>query len=218
MTPSPSPPRARLARAFARDSRGGAAIGMALGAAAMISIATLGFDLYSRIKADTTAARMAAVMADYVSRETAPDGAHLDALGDFLKQREFRVPADVVYVISVVREPPGTDPATVSWVDTIRLGDTTATGAVAGSCGQFGAAGGAATLPAGFTMAEREVIVIAEVCARLRREGSLTGRLITGDVYRLHALPARDPDLASSSPTRPEPEDDDDDDDESATT
>ena len=37
-----------------------------------------------------------------------------------------------------------------------------------------------------------EVLVIAEVCARLTREGSLTGRFVAGDAHRVHALPARD--------------------------
>ena len=151
-------------------------------------------------------------MAEYVSREAAPDGAQLDALAQYLHERDLGAPADVAYVISVIRKPTGTDPATVSWVDTIRSGETAATGAVAGSCGEFGAEGGAASLPTGFTMAEGEVAVIVEVCARLRREGSFTGRLIAGDVYRLSALPAHDPDLASAKPDRPDPDSDSDED------
>ena len=196
------------ARAFVRGTRGGAAIGLALGVSALISTALLGFDLYSRIKAGSTAGRMAVTMAEYVSREAAPEGAQIDALAQFLREQELGLPADVVYVISVIREPAGADPATVSWVDTVRFGDTTKTGTMAGSCGRFGAEGGAATLSADFTMAEREVVVIVEVCAQLRREGSFTG-LIAGDVYRLYVLPARDSDLASAKPTRPDPDDDD---------
>ena len=49
-------------------------------------------------------------------------------------------------------------------------------------------------------MAAGEVLVVAEVCARLRREGSLTGRFVTGDIYRVHAVPARDPDEPPSAP------------------
>ena len=202
-------------RAFVRGSRGAAAIGLALGVSALITVSLLGFDLYSRIEAGANAGRMAAVMAEYVSREDAPDGAQLDALAQYLHERDLGAPADVVYVISVLREPAGTDPATVSWVDTIASGETTATGAIAGSCGEFGAEGGAASLPAGFAMADREVAVIVEVCARLRREGSFTGRFITGDVYRLSALPAHDPDLASARPDRPDSDSDSDSDDDS---
>lgn len=199
-------------RAFVQGSRGAAAITLALGVSALITVSLLGFDLYSRIEAGTTAGRMAATMAEYVSREAAPDGAQLDALAQYLHEQDLNAPADVVYVVSVIRKPAGTDPAAVSWTDTIASGETTATGAIAGSCGRFGAEGGAATLPAGFTMAASEVVVIVEVCARLRREGSFTGRLVTGDVYRLYALPAHDSDLASARPTRPDPDDEDDDD------
>ena len=91
-------------------------------------------------------------------------------------------------------------------MDKVELGDATAAAAIAGTCGKFGAEGGAPTLPAHFTTADGEVLVITEVCARLRREGSFTGRLISGDVYRLHVLPARDSAIASSKPTRPEPD------------
>ena len=48
-----------------------------------------------------------------------------------------------------------------------------------------------------------EVLVIAEVCARLTREGSLTGRLIAGDIHRAHALPARDPNEPPAAPASP---------------
>ena len=49
-------------------------------------------------------------------------------------------------------------------------------------------------------MADGEVLVIAEVCARLTREGFLTGEFIAGGIYRLHALPARDPDQQPAAP------------------
>ena len=207
-------------RAFVRGSRGAAAISLALGVSALITVSLLGFDLYSRIEAGTTAGRMAATMAEYVSRESAPDGAQLDALAQYLHERDLDAPADVAYVVSVIRKPAGTDPAAVSWTDTIVSGEAAATSAVAGSCGRFGAEGGAATLPASFAMTASEVVVIVEVCARLRREGSFTGRLVTGDVYRLFALPAHDPALASARPARPDPdaEDEDADDDEEGST
>ena len=181
--------------AFARDSRGAATIELGLGAVALISISTLCFDLYSRIKADTAAARMAVTMADYVSRETAPSGDEIKALGEYLHRHELGVPADVVYVVTALRQPPG-DPLpaiTVHWSDaSIRVGDSTATTSIAADCPQFGAEGGAATVPSGFAMSPGEVIIVAEVCARLTREGSITGRFVAGDIYRLHALPARE--------------------------
>ena len=189
--------------AFVRDSRGAASIELALGAVTLLSVSALCFDLYSRIKADTAAARMAATMADYVSRDTAPNGDEMTALGRYLHGHELGVPANVVYVVSALRQPPG-DPlpaTTVLWSDaSIRVGDSTATASIATDCPRFGAEGGAADLPDGFAMSPGEVVIIAEVCARLTREGSLTGRFVAGDVYRLHALPAREPDTIPAKP------------------
>ena len=189
--------------AFVHDSRGAATIELGLGAVALISISTLCFDLYSRVKADTAAARMAVTMADYVSRDTAPNGDEMAALGRYLHSHELGVPADVVYVVTALRQPPG-DPLpaiTVLWSDaSIRVGDSTATASIAAECPQFGAEGGPATLPSGFAMSPGEVIIIAEVCARLTREGSLTGRFVAGDIYRLHALPARESDTIPARP------------------
>ena len=205
---SAPPSRSWPGAGFARDSRGAASIELAIGAVVLLAVSMLGFDLYSRVEADATGTRMAATMADYVSRETDPDGEQLTALGRFLYEQELGLPADLVYVISAIAKPPGDDPAEVVWADSIPLGDEAATQALAGGCGRFGAEGGPATLPDDFTMADGEVIIAAEVCLRLRREGSLTGRLVAGDIYRLYVLPARGPEPPAppvyDTPTEPE--------------
>ena len=36
------------------------------------------------------------------------------------------------------------------------------------------------------------MVIIAEVCARLTVQGSLTGTFVDGDIYRVHAQPFRD--------------------------
>ena len=188
---------------FARDPRGSASIELAIGSLVLISTAALCFDLYSRIKADTAAARMAVTMADYVSRDADPDGNEMKALGAYLYDHELAVPANLVYVVTALHQPPG-DPrpdVVVLWSDdTIRIGDSTATQELAPECAHFVAEGGAANLPDGFTMADDEVLIVAEVCARLTREGFLTGEFIAGGIYRLHALPARDPDRQPIEP------------------
>ena len=206
-------------RTFAICSRGAAAIELAIGAVVLLGIVALCFDLYSRIEADTASARMAVAMADYVSREGAPDGARITALGQFLYDHELGLPADVVYVVSAVHQPAGDPPpaAEVRWVDRVACraeppgGEVTCAAAGAApvpECGLFGTEGGSATLPSfsvpphGFAMEADEVVVVAEVCVRLRREGSITGRFIAGDVYRLHALPARDRELPPAKPVR----------------
>ena len=192
---------------FVRDRRGSASIELALGAVALIGVSALCFDLYSRVNADTAVSRMAATMADYVSRDTAPDKAELAALGAFLHERELGVPADLAYVITALRQPAGNPlPAVeVLWSDaSIRIGNAIATAALAGGCPRRvttdANANLHAALPATFAMAAGEVLVIAEACARLTREGSLTGRFVVGDIYRLHAVPVRDPSNPPSAP------------------
>ena len=192
-------------RGFTRDTRGAASIELAIGAVALLGVSALCFDLYSRVGANTSGLHMTVAMADYLSRDAAPDGDELAALGTFLFEHELGIPADLVFVLSAFRQPPG-DPRpaiSVLWSDnTIRIGDTETTSALAGQCARYVTAEGTAGLPEDFrsAMVSKEVVVVAEVCARLRREGSLTGRFVTGDLYVVHALPARD---TSAPPTAP---------------
>ena len=196
-----------LLRIFARDPRGGASIELALGAVVLVSVSALCFDLYSRIKADTAVARIAVTMADYVSRDVAPDGGEMDALGRFLHEHELGLPAALVYVVTALHQPSG-DPlpaVQVLWSDdTIRIGDEAVTEDIADECAHFTDFtddGGNATLPDSFLpMSPDEVLIIAEVCVRPTREGFLTGKFIAGDIYRLHALPARDPGQRPTAP------------------
>ena len=192
-----------LLRIFARDPRGAASIELALGAVVLVSVSTLCFDLYSRIKADTAVARIAVTMADYVSRDVAPDGGEIKALGEFLYKNELGLPAALVYVVTALHQPPG-DPlpaVQVLWSDDIRFGDeAVTTDEFAAECAHF-TDDGNATLPDSFLpMSPDEVLIIVEVCVRLTREGFLTGKFIAGDIYRLHALPARDPDQRPTAP------------------
>ena len=190
-------------RSFARDVRGSASTELAIGAVVLLTALTACFDLYSRIKADTAGARAAVVMADYVAGAIAPDGDEMTALGEFLYEHEFAVPADLVYVVSAFRQPPGDPPPALALLwsdDTIRIGDATVTAELAGACPRFIAETREPALPDGFTMAAGEVLIVAEVCAQLTREGSLTGRFVAGDIYRLHAAPARDPSQPPAEP------------------
>ena len=65
---------------------------------------------------------------------------------------------------------------------------------MAAECARHVDDNGKADLP-GFSehMSAGEVLVMAEVCARLTGKGSMIGTVIAGDIYRLHALPLRDP-------------------------
>jgi len=193
-----------LPHAFLRDARGAAAMELALGAAVLLGIALLCFDLYARVSAETASMRVAATMADYVSRDTETKGPDLVALGEFLHEHELGIPADLVYVITALRRQSAADTepeVEVLWSSAdIRIGDNL--DELAGDCSRYVDAEGSAALPGTFVagMKAGEVMVVTEVCARLRREGSLTGRFIGGVIYKAHALPARDPEAPPSTP------------------
>ena len=195
--------RARSAlRTFARDVRGGASLELAFGGAALVSIAALCFDLYSRIEATAASSRAAVSMADYVSRDTAPSLDEMDALGRFLHTHEIGAPSAMVYVVSAFRQPPGVPLPAVELLwsdDSIRIGPAPVTEELAAECAQF-VDGAIARLPADFVMSQGETVVVAEVCVRLTREGSLTGKLVAGDIYRLHALPTRNTERIPAPP------------------
>ena len=201
---------------MARDERGSAGIELGIGAVVVLTIAALAFDLYSRVGADTASARIAATMADYVSRETAPNGDELAALGRFLHERELKAPAALVYVISAVHQPPGDDAAATLWDDdTVRLGDEDVTAELVQDCRDRGQTAwrdavlgeqdnpdGAAEQEAAddITLSANDVVIVVEVCAQLLRQGSLTSRFVSGTIYRLHALSARDPETLPVAP------------------
>ena len=200
-------------RAFARDTRAAAGLELGFGAFVLISVAALSFDLYTRVEADTVGAQLAATMADYVSRGPAPgettlDGDALKDLGTFLHEHVLGVPADLVFIVSALRQPAGSPAPDVEvlWSDAtnLRFGDGVNDPDTPLDCtSRFvekdadDATANVATLPSGittadFTMAANEVLVVAEVCMRLVREGAPSSFVI-GPVYRHHVLPARVP-------------------------
>ena len=199
----------RHARALALGTRAAAAVELALGSAVLLAVAVAGFDLYKYVKADAISAQFAATMADYVSRgpdegETTIDGDALKALGTFIHEHTHGGPADLVFVISALKQ--GTDnpaPAVKAlWSDaTLRFGDATVTTELAGNCARYVEENqGSSTvrnLPAGFKMVAGEVLVIVEVCARA---GALSA-LAIGDIYRLHVLPLRNSERDLPAPT-----------------
>lgn len=195
------------ARRFARDSRAAAGIELAVGAVALLAVAMLCFDLYSLVRLGTASARSAVTMADYISREQEPDGEQVAALSQFLYENEFSAPADLVFVISAARGPVDGTTAAVLWVDnTLRIGDPGTTEHLAGVCARHGEQQWRRDLlgtQGSPLIAEGEIVIVAEVCARPRREGSLSGRLIGGNFYRLHMLPAREREQGPARPVFP---------------
>ena len=180
-----------------RDDRASASLELGIGAVVVLVVAALAFDLHSLVKTHTGSARIAATMAEYVSREAAPNGDDLAALGEFLYREEISAPAALVYVVWAVHQPPGGNPAVRLWDDdTIRFGNTDATADLVQQCRNIGREGWQKTLLGeednSLTLADDDVVIVVEVCTRLMLQGRLSNRFIAGTIYRLHALPMRD--------------------------
>ena len=163
----------------------------------MLPIAALALDIYSMTRAHAAGARVAATMADYVSRESAPNGDEMEALGEFLHKRELRSPPGLVYVISAVHEPAGDDPDDEDddieelWSPyEIPIGDPETTTDLLEHCKQRAKNGWHAALIGGdasLTLEDDEVLIVVEICVEL---DMVTSRF-TDIPYRVHVLPTR---------------------------
>ena len=179
-----------------RETRASAGIELATSTFLLLGIAVLALDVYLMTRAHAAGARVAAIMADYVSRDSAPNGDEMTALGEFLHKSELRSPPGLVYVISAVHEPAGDDPNDTGddigqlWSDKILIGDSETTTDLVEKCMQRGQNGWHAALigdDANLTLEDDDVLIVVEVCAKL---DMLTSRF-TGILYRLHVLPTR---------------------------
>lgn len=196
-------------RAFVLDTRASAGLELAIGAVVLLGVAALCFDLYSRVEADTAAARVAATMADYVSRGPDTDGGAIDraalrSLGKFLLAHELDDAGDFVLVVSALRQGKAKRAVKVLWTDILHFGKKRVTRTLAPHCSRFvqtsrkGKARPAKPLPGKFTMAAGEVVAVVELCAR---PGGAAGSF-AGDIYRHHVLPVREPEKAFPAPAR----------------
>ena len=166
-------------RAFVRDARAGASMELGLGVVVLLGIALLCFDLYARVTAETASMRVAATMADYVSRDTETQGPGSRRAGRVPPRARARRPGRPGVrdqrVAPALRPPmhslrsrscgpaPTSASATI-WTSSRRTAVATSTRRAN------------ASLPDAFVagMKAGEAMVVAEICARLRREGSLT--------------------------------------------
>ena len=181
----------RLA-SFFRDTRSSATIELGIGTVLVLTIFMLSFDLYSLINSQTTAQRIAGTMADYVSRDEAPDLGHMRSLGQFLHDHELQAPGALVFVVSAFHRPTAADPILLLWSnDSIRIGEAATTQDVAANCPGQVDSEGSPDLATGFTMDAEDTLIVVEACIRLSAQGSLTGTFTGGDIYGLYAVPSR---------------------------
>ena len=186
-----------------QEDAGSAAIEAAVSVAALVLLATLSYDLNARIANLAASARIAATMAHFLSHEAAPQLSELQQLAASVGEHEARAPADAAIILSAMEQEPGKTEPTVLWNERrVYIGDAARAQALANECYGMVTNNGAANLQASFMpMPDGEVIVISEICMKLTREGSLTGRLVGDKIYRVATLAMRDQKVVPAPPS-----------------
>ena len=146
-----------LRQRFLGDRRGAILVELAVALPVIVAIIIGGFDTGRYVLLHQKMNRAAATMADLVSRPTSISEAEIDIM--FSAASELLQPYDLttrgrVIVSSVSKESGGTE--VIDWQH--------AGGGSLTASSEIGIAGGAPTLPDGFTVRDDENLIVAEVC------------------------------------------------------
>ena len=167
-------------KGFAAGEGGASAVELGIGVAVVVATFAMVLDLYVRFQADGSVGRAATVMAEYAAVDPAPELSEMQALTEVLNGEVIGVPNDLAIVVSLIRKGAASDPPDVIWSDgSFQAGDQA--GDVAQDCARVADGDTAAALPVG-------LVVVAEACAKLKREGSLSGQFLS-EIYRLYVVP-----------------------------
>lgn len=190
-------------RKYVRDRRGAASIEAAVGTVAMIAVSVLALDLYRLASAQTTAMHIATSLADTVSRAepsslTATQLKQkmtdfVQSLSELLHQEQLPTLNAHFGVAAVYKDPAPAASLTTLWSkEVVLLG----TASLLTSCkpadqtNEIKLETNPVVLPADFTMADREVVIVAEVCVER------TSAAFSGPTYAHYIVPSRDDNLA----------------------
>ncbi len=185
------------------DWRGVASIEGAFGTVVMIAVSLVALDLYRLASAQTTTMHIAVSLADTVSREE-PLGlteaelrqkmnAFVQSLSELLHEEQFPT-ANANFTVAAVYKDPGSASLTALWSKEVALLGTTDPLTSCGPANQTNEIKldtDPVALPAEFTMADRETVIVAEVCVER------TGTAFSGEVYAHYIVPSRDDNLAT---------------------
>ena len=198
--------RTRLKNSL-RDRRGAAAVEFALGTVVMVSASLLALDLYRLAGMQTTTTHVAVSLADTVSRK---EPARLtparlrqtmdhfvESLSNLLHKEQFPT-LNARFVVAAVYKDPGNTALTAPWSkEVVVLSDATGSLTSCEAANQTNEIKldtletNPATLPTGFTMADREIVIVAEVCVER------TNTAFPGPAYAHYIVPSRDDNLAT---------------------
>ncbi len=192
-------------KTYLRDRRGVAAIEFALGTVVMVSTSLLALDLYRLASTQITITHVAVSLADTVSRAEPPGLTEAQlrqqmddfvlSLSELLHEEQFPTSNANFVVAAVYKDPNPTTSLTALWrKEKVLLPDTTSpltSCAAANQTNEITLETNPVALPAGFTMADREIVIVAEVCVER------TGTAFPGPAYAHYIVPSRDDNLAS---------------------
>ena len=192
-------------KTYLRDRRGVAAIEFALGTVVMVSASLLSLDLYRLASSHTTVTHVAVSLADTVSRaepigltqaqlrQTMND--FVQNLSKLLHEEQFPT-SNARFVVAAVYKNPG-PPASLTalWSkEEIVLPDTAnplTNCASANQTNEITLETNPVVLPTDLSMADREIVIVAEVCVER------TNTAFPGPAYAHYIVPSRDDSLAS---------------------
>ena len=188
-----------------RDRRGAAAVEFALGTVVMVSASLLALDLYRLAGAQTTVTHVAVSLADTFSRaepsrlteaqlrQTMTD--FVENLSELLHEEQFPTSNARFMVAAVYKDPGPPASLTTLWSrEEVVLPDTTSpltSCAPANQTNEIKLETNPVVLPTDFTMADREIVIVAEVCVER------TGTAFSGPAYAHYIVPSRDDNLAT---------------------
>ena len=191
--------------------RASATVELAVLVSVLLASITMVLDVYTYQRAQAGAQRMAAVITDYVSNQSATPLAYpeIEALGGVLRGPEIGADhAMVVRLTALHQAAAAGSTATIPWVVSVPLGDPTVTNALGPNCPPrdgrfdfFGEEGSTPDLPDGITLDGGADVVVAQLCVRLTNPGLAQNALFDQVIYRASATPFNQP--ATRPPAAP---------------
>ena len=204
--------RSSRGQALPGDARASATVELAVLVAVLLASITMVLDTYTYQRAQAGAQRMAAVITDYVSNQSATPLAYpeIEALGRVLRGPEIGTEnAMVVRLTALHQAAAAGSTATIPWVESIPFGDDpSVTNALATNCPPrdgrfdfFGDEGDTPDLPDGITLDGGADVIVAQLCVRLTNPGIAQNALFDRIIYRASATPFNQP--ATRPPAAP---------------
>ena len=214
------PTRSSRWQALPGDPRASVTLELAFLVSVLLASITMVLDVYTYQRAQAGAQRMAAVITDYVSNQSATplEYSEIEALGGVLRGPEIGAEnAMVVRLTALHQDTAAGSTATIPWVVSVPFGNSTVTNALTARCPPrdgrfdfFGEEGGTPDLPDGITLDGGADVIVAQLCVRLTSPGIAQNALFDEVIYRASATPfnqpaTRPPAAPTGRPQTPDP-------------